>query len=72
MLLLGKQLKTESDDEFKSITGKLERSMGLDEFVAASVAVGETVILLHPPLPSVGVSIWMERERQQTDSLADG
>ena len=72
MLLLGKQLKTESDDEFKSITGKLERSMGLDEFVAASVAIGETIILLHPPLPSVGVSIWMERERQQTDSLADG
>ena len=29
----------------------------------------ETVILLHPPLPSVGVSIVMERERQQNDSL---
>ena len=27
-----------------------------------SVAVGETVILLHPPLPLVGVSIAMERE----------
>ena len=37
------------------------------------LAVGETsVILLHPPLPSVGVSIVMERERQQNDSLADG
>ena len=24
-------------------------------------AVGETVILLHPPLPLVGVSMWMER-----------
>ena len=24
------------------------------------LAVGETIILLHPPLPLVGVSIWME------------
>ena len=30
--------------------------------VTRSVAVGETVILLmHPPLPLAGVSIWMER-----------
>ena len=36
------------------------------------VAVGETVILLHPLLPLVGVSIWMERGCQQTDSLANG
>ena len=36
------------------------------------IAVGETVILLHPPLPLVGISIAMERERQQTDSLANG
>ena len=34
--------------------------------------VGETVILLHPTLPSVRVSIWMERGCQQNDSLADG
>ena len=27
---------------------------------------------LHPPPPLVGVSIAMERERQQNDSLADG
>ena len=34
----------------------------LKEFVAAAkLAVGETVILLHPPLSLVGVSIWMER-----------
>ena len=33
---------------------------------------GETVTLLHPPLPMVGVSIVMEREREQNDSLADG
>ena len=36
------------------------------------VAVGETVILLQPPLPLVGVSMAMERERQQNDSLANG
>ena len=39
---------------------------------APGLAIGETVILLHPPLPLVGVSIAMERERQQNDSLADG
>ena len=33
---------------------------------------GETVILLHPALHLVGVSIVMERERQQNDSLANG
>ena len=36
------------------------------------VAVGETVILLHPPLPLVGVSIGMEGGCQQNGSLADG
>ena len=35
----------------------------------ALLAPDETVILLHPPLPLVGVSIVMERERQQNDSL---
>ena len=39
---------------------------------SAEVAVGETVILLHPLLPSAGVSIGMEKERQQNDSLANG
>ena len=34
--------------------------------------IGETVVLLHPPLPLSGVSIAMERERQQNGSLADG
>ena len=39
----------------------------------ATLAVGETLILLPPPpLPLVGVSIAMERERQQNDSLVDG
>ena len=37
------------------------------------LAVGETsVILLHPPLPLVGISIGMEREHRQNDGLADG
>ena len=37
------------------------------------LVVGESsVILLHPPLPLVGVSIVMMRECQQNDSLADG
>ena len=37
------------------------------------VAVGESsVILLHPPLPLVGVSIEMERGCQQNDSLVNG
>ena len=38
----------------------------------ASLAVGETVILLHPPLPLVGVSTVMARETQQNDSLVNG
>ena len=47
---------------------------GLAEEVvdAVGIAVGETVILLHPTLPLAGVSIAMERERQQNDSLANG
>ena len=36
------------------------------------LAVDETVILLHPRLPSVGVSIVMERERQQIESPVSG
>ena len=40
--------------------------------MTTNLAVGETVILLHPPLPLVGVSIAMERDRQQNDSLANG
>ena len=36
------------------------------------IALGETVILLHPPLPLAGFSIGMQKGRQQNDSLADG
>ena len=45
---------------------------GLHFFNPVPVAVGETVILLHPPVPLLGVSIWMVRERQQNESLANG
>ena len=38
----------------------------------AVAAVDETVILLHPPLPLVGDSIWKERRCQQNDSLVNG
>ena len=38
----------------------------------APLAVGETAILLHPPLPSADVPIGKERGCQQSDSLADG
>ena len=41
-----------------------------DAVVAA--AVDETAVLLHPPLPLLGVSIWIERECQYNDSLAGG
>ena len=36
------------------------------------LAVGETVILPHPPLPLARLSMRTGRERQQTGSLADG
>ena len=36
------------------------------------VAVDQTLILLHPPLPLVGASTVMERKCQQNDSLANG
>ena len=41
-------------------------------YAASSLTVDETVILLHPTLPLVGVSIVMERERQENDSLVNG
>ena len=36
------------------------------------LAIDETVILLHSPLPLVGISIGMERGCQQNDSLVRG
>ena len=59
--------KAEDEDERKA-NARLHAAM--DD--TALIAVGETAILLHPPLPVVGVSIGMERECQQIDSLADG
>ena len=40
--------------------------------VVRTVAVGETVILLHPPLPLARVLIWINRGCHQHDSLTDG
>ena len=48
------------------------RKHGYDTIQMAQLAVGETVILRHPPLSVVVVSIVMERDRQQNDSLANG
>ena len=43
------------------------------EFLRVMLAVGETFILLHPPLPLVGVSMWVKRGCQSNDrTLADG
>ena len=39
---------------------------------AANLAVDETVILLHPPLHLAGVSIVIERERQQNGKSRQG
>ena len=38
----------------------------------SALAAGETVILVHPSLPLVGVSTGIKRGSHQTDSLADG
>ena len=43
--------------------------MGAQNFDPVTLAPDETVILVHPPLPLVCVSMAMERERQQNDSL---
>ena len=44
----------------------------VNQGAAVTIAVGVTVILLTPHLPVLGVSIALERERQQNDSLANG
>ena len=52
-------------------TGRRWSTRSLWSRSPAAAAVDETVILLHPPLPLVGVSTGMEREVQQNDGLAD-
>ena len=55
-----------------SSTAKVS-TCSLTSSCTASVAVGETVFLLHPPLPLSGISIGMERGCQYNDrTLADG
>ena len=61
--------------ERQSAPGATGEADTLGRFAPASgagAAVGETVILLHPPLPLVGVSMETTRECQQNDSFADG
>ena len=53
------------------MVGPQHRPVDLQRLVPR-LAVGENVILLHLPLPILGVSIVMERGCQQNDSLADG
>ena len=40
--------------------------------LTSTAAVGETAILLHPPLPLAGVPIGITNGCHQNDSLADG
>ena len=42
------------------------------QHVDIRLAIDETVILLHPPLPLVGAPTWMERGCQQNDCLVRG
>ena len=52
--------------------GQLAASRPFNLSSPAELAVGETVILLHPPLHLAGTSIVFERGRQQSDGLTDG
>ena len=54
-------------------TGEMSVSDCEHLMAGIKLAVGETVSLLQPPLPLVGVSMVMERERQQNGrSLVNG
>ena len=44
----------------------------VDAALQTDLAIDETVIPLHPPLPLAGVSIVMERGCQQNDCLVRG
>ena len=60
---------------FERLCAEAEAAAAVGAAAAGSeehLAVDETAILLHPPLPLAGVSIVMKRERQQNDSLANG
>ena len=55
-----------------ALTEKLSQELQAGGAYPAMAAVGETVILLLSPLPSVGVSIVVERGCQQNNSPTDG
>ena len=67
--------------EMQQMAAQLEQARGREAAAqqraweaerAAGTAVGEAVVLLHPPLPSVGVSVWMERGCQRSDGTLAG
>ena len=58
-------------DALRSELTTVETGLGQAQH-EAEIAVGETVILLHPPVPISGVSIGTNRGCHQHDSLADG
>ena len=49
-----------------------DRALAADSNRLSRVAVGETVILMHPPLPLGGVLIGLKRGCPPNDTLADG
>ena len=67
--------------EMQQMAAQLEQARGREAAAqqraweaerAAGTAVGEAAVLLHPPLPSVGVSVWMERGCQRSDGTLAG
>ena len=70
--LTAAQVAERADDVLDKAAAATLRA-DLERVLEAAGAVDETVSLLHLPPPLVGVSIVMERERQQNDrTLADG
>ena len=60
------------DDGLKSPHGSAVGQTNINHHHQRSSGLSDGEILLHPPLPIVGVSIAMERECQHDDSLVNG
>ena len=67
----GLQITVESD-KTEAITDKPKHGTTSERPRDCRSAAPSFVVLLHPPLGSAGVSIGMEREGKQNDSLANG
>ena len=65
LTLAKRELDRVKDQESKKV-------LTAERTAQAKIAVGESAILLHPPLPLVGVLIGMKRGCHQNDSLAVG